>query len=73
MTRCLPPPAPRGRTRRLSEGPERSNFHIPGIGRPAVFKDAEALIRHLELRHWLEKEDLEFKSGVGWRELRQSL
>ena len=38
-----------------------------------MFKDAEDLIRHMELRHWLEKEDLEFKSGMGWSELRPKL
>lgn len=38
-----------------------------------MFKDIEDLIRHLELRHWLEKEDLEFKSGVGWSELRPKI
>ena len=54
-------------------GPWLSNSHIPRAGRPAMFKDAEELIRHMELRHWLEKEDLEFKSGVGWSDLRPKL
>lgn len=38
-----------------------------------MFKDAEEMIRHMELRHWLEKEDLEFKAGSEWNALRPKL
>ena len=38
-----------------------------------MFKDTGELIRHMELRHWLEREDLEFKSGMAWDELRPKI
>ena len=38
-----------------------------------MFKDAGKMMRHMELRHWLEKEDLEFKSGMAWDDLRSRI
>ncbi len=31
------------------------------------------MTRHMRLRHWLEREDLEFKSGRPWKDLRSKL
>lgn len=38
-----------------------------------MFKDDGELMRHMELRHWLEREDLEFKSGMAWDDLRPKI